>query len=166
MIPYTVDANAIHAFQKERSEDLVGPAHDAINSIFASDCIALDEGELCLQEWAACAGGSFPLNIRDWAADQMVVGKIRNFPLCSNTIRKELLSIGLPQDDHKWVRLSIGCEGRVIVTDDIDFFDPTKKNASAATKEKIKSSGSGPCSKKLSKKFGIKIKRLCDMCEA
>lgn len=163
MRPHSVDANAINCFQRERKQERPGDAHKAIEKIFEKDCIALDEGGLCLQEWEECAGGTFPINIRDWAADQMIYGRIRNYELCTNHCRKELLAVGLPKKDHKWVRLAIGSGGNLIVTDDIDFFDPTKKNSSSAVKQKIKNSGQGPCSTMLRKKYRIEVKQVRDL---
>lgn len=158
MRPHAVDANAIHKFQEERIRDESGLAHACIEAITANDCIALDEGGLCLQEWIECAGGKFPFALTDWVADQAVIGKIRYYPLVSNNVRKHLLSLGLPNKDHKWVRLAIGSEGRIIVTNDVDFFDPTKKNASSASKQEVKAKGSGPCSKALLKEYGVTVR--------
>lgn len=163
MRPHALDANAINTFQKERFGGQAGPAHAAIDIIFQSDCVALDDGGLCQQEWERCAGGAEPLAIKDWVADQMIYGKIRLYRLCPNTIHKELIRLGLPKDDHKWVRLAIGCGGRIIISDDVDFFDPTKKRATAKVKNRIKDAGKGPCSKKLQKNFQVEIKRLCDI---
>lgn len=160
MTPHAVDANAIHQFQDERIKEAPGDGHTCISAIIENDCIALDEGGLCLQEWIECAGGRFPFALTDWVADQAILGKIRYFPLSPNTIRKHLLSLGMPPKDHKWVRLAIGSEGRIIVTDDIDFFDPTRKNAPNASKAKIKNKGTGPCSKVLKKQYGVSVKLL------
>ena len=77
-------------------------------------------------------------------------------------IRKHLNSLGLPPKDQKWVRLAIGCDGRVLVSNDIDFFDPAKKSASAAAKAAVKRSGKGPCSKALQKVYGLQVKLLED----
>lgn len=164
MRPYTVDANAINEFQKERLRDEKGMAHEAIERVFADDCIALDEGGLCQQEWENCAGGHFPLALIDWIADQMIYGRIRKFKLAPNTIRKDLLRVGLPQDDHKWVRLAIGSDGFRILSGDIDFLDPKKKRASVEERQRLRRGGKGPCSKLLDKKFGIKVLCLEHFC--
>ena len=156
MRPHAFDANAIHAFQQERKSEANGPARAALERIFNGDCIALDEDGLCLQEWLDCAESAVPFALGDWVADQMIHGRIRSFPLCTENLRKMLLNLGLPKKDHKWVRLAIGCGGNLIITNDIDFFDPKKKNASAQQKKKIKENG-GSCSKFLQKKLGVEV---------
>jgi hypothetical protein len=157
MTPFVVDANAIHCFQTERITAQPGVGHLAITAITASHCIALDNQKLCLQEWLDCAGGKFPFALTDWVGDQLVAGKIRLYELSSNKCRKDLLSVGLPQADHKWVRLAVGCGGRKLVSEDIDFFDPSKKKASAEVKSKLKQGKNGPCAKHLAKSYGIEI---------
>lgn len=160
MKPHAVDANAINTFQAERIADSPGKAHAKLSLIFQGNCIALDIEGLCQQEWLDCAGGKVPLALADWIADQQICGRIKYYPLFNNSCRKSLMLLGMPQNDHKWVRLAIGSGGKIIVTDDVDFFDPTKKMASAKTKEKIKTSGKGPCSKGLMKQFGIFVECL------
>lgn len=157
MTPFVVDANAIHAFQQERIKESPGVAHAAIEAIFSAHCIALDVEKLCYQEWIDCAGGSFPFALIDWISDNLVAGRINLFELASNACKRQLSGFGLPQKDHKWVRLSIGCGGRKLVTEDIDFFDPTKKSAKAHVKQQLRDSRSGPCAKGLRKDFGVDV---------
>lgn len=155
MTPFAVDANAIHAFQEERISGVESVGHAMINRIFERHLIALDEGGLCLQEWLDCAGGAVPLALSDWVNDQLAVGLIRQYRL-SRSIHKELQNIGLPQKDHKWVRLAIGCEGRTIVTNDVDFFDPKLKNSNENLKNNARQNG-GACSKILKKKYDVEV---------
>ena len=157
MTPFAVDANAVHDFQRERIEQRKGIAHSAIDAILGEHCIAMDQEKLCLQEWLDCAGGKFPFALTDWIADQAAVGRIRFFPLSSNTCGQSLRKQGLPQKDQKWVRLALGCGGRKIVSGDIDFFDPTKKNASSRTKGSIRQKRKGPLSKFLRKEYDVEV---------
>jgi hypothetical protein len=166
MIPFVVDANAIHCFQTERITATPGQAHDGINAICAANCIALDTEKICLQEWIDCAGGKFPFALSDWIGDQIVTGKIRFFNLAPNTCRKDLTAAGLPTPDHKWVRLAIGAGAKHLVTEDIDFFDPSQKKASASTKAQLKASKSGPCAKHLRKTYGISVMCLAHVPDA
>lgn len=168
MTPFVVDANAIHAFQKERISASLGPAHEGVTRILTEHCIALDEGELCYTEWLACAAGTAPYNLADWVADELVAGRIQLFQLADNTCRRKLSAYGLPQSDHKWVRLAIGSGGKKLVTEDVDFFDPTKKTAPAAAKARIKHARSGACAKSLKKDFGVSVMciiHVCDECD-
>ncbi len=157
MRPFVIDANAIHQFQVERISEENGIAHAAIERITRMEAIALDEEQLCLQEWMRCASGSHPYALMDWVSDQLVAGKIVLASLSPNTCRKNLLSVGLPSDDHKWVRLAIGCGGFRLVTNDIDFFDPAHKNSKAAVKTRLKSSRKGKCAKMLEKTYKVSV---------
>jgi len=157
MTPFVVDANAIHCFQEERIREQPGSAHEAMAAISVQHCIAIDTEKLCLQEWIECAGGKFPFSLADWVGDEVVAGRIKFFALAPNGCRKDLLKAGLPQKDHKWVRLAVGCGGKRLVSGDIDFFDPRQKKASAAVKQKLKDARSGPCAKHLSKVYGIRV---------
>ena len=157
MRPFAVDANAIALFQRERVRNEPASGVAAIEAISEKNCIALDNEKLCLQEWMDSAKGSFPFALADWISDMLVVGKIRYFCLAPNTCRKQLNSLGLPKDDHKWVRLALGCTGNVIVTGDVDFFEPSKKKAKSSVKLDIINKGSGTCSKSLKNDFAVDV---------
>jgi hypothetical protein len=157
MIPFAVDANAIHAFQTERIQQDEGAAHAAVHAILSEHCIALDEEKLCLQEWVDCAGGRFPFALTDWIADQAATGKIRFFALASNACKKALRQNGLPAKDHKWVRLALGSGGNRIVSGDVDFFDPAMKQASAALKSKLRRKRAGPFARFLRRTYGVEV---------
>lgn len=157
MTPFTFDANSIAMFQSERTRSIVGDAHQAIAAIQSIGCIALDIEGLCFQEWLACAGGKHPIALEDWVTASLNDGYIRMYKLADTKCRKHLLSLGLPSDDHKWVRLAIGCGGNRIVSEDVDFFDPSKKRAPAAIKEKLKANRTGACAKALRKAYNVSV---------
>lgn len=160
MNPHVIDANAIHVFQQERIQGAPGRGHARISAIIESDCIALDEEGLCYQEWLDCAGGSVPFALADWVADLAIYGQVRRYSLADNKCRTKLLSVGLPAPDHKWVRLAVGSGSKILITNDIDFFDPTKKRADEKTKRKIREAGTGPCAKLIYRNFGVTVEIL------
>lgn len=154
---FVVDANAIHAFQEERVADAEGIAVTAVSAILEKSHIALDKEERCYQEWIECAGGKHPFALADWVSDQLISGGIILYELAPNACRKRLIQLGMPQKDHKWVRLAIGSGGFRLVTDDVDFFDPTKKKAPANVKAKLKETRSGECAKSLKKEYKVDV---------
>lgn len=154
---FVVDANAIHAFQEERVAETEGIAVSAVSAILEKSHIALDKEEICYQEWIGCAGGKFPFALSDWVSDQLISGGIVLYGLAPNTCRKRLTQLGIPQKDHKWVRLAVGSGGFRLVTNDVDFFDPTKKKAPANVKAKIKDNRSGECAKALKKEYNVSV---------
>jgi hypothetical protein len=156
-MPYVLDANVMNLFQKERLEQISGHAHRTIELVTQDCCIALDDGGHCQQEWLACAGGAHPIALADWIVDMMVDGNIRMFSFCKSSMYKELTGKGIPKKDHKWIRLALGSGSELIVTDDIDLFDPTRKNCCSEEKNAIKRNGTGPISKFLKKTYGVSI---------
>lgn len=156
MRAYAFDANAIHAFQEERLSSIEGAAHAALKRIFLGDCVALDDSGFCLQEWINCAGGKVPFALTDWVSNQLIMGTIREFSLAKLNMFRELSSLSLPKGDHKWVKLAISCGGNAIITNDVDFFDATKKRASEVVKQRLKERG-GACSKFLMRRYGVEV---------
>lgn len=158
MTAFVVDANVMNCFQLERIAGSDGLACSALNMIVSVGYIVLDESGLCEAEWIACAGGKPPLALQDWIADMFVAHRIRLIRLQNENLYTELKKLGVPKSDHKWVRLAISAESGIIVTEDIDLFDPTKKmNCSSATKSRIKRDRTGPVSKYLRKKYAIEV---------
>jgi hypothetical protein len=160
MVAFAVDANAIHAFQKERISQSPDVGMSAISAIIEKHVIAIDIERLCYQEWLDCAAGTYPFALQDWITFQIGDGKIEFHELAPNTCRKKLLEYGLPQRDHKWIRLSIGCKGFRLVTEDIDFFDPKLKKRPNEDKEAAKQARKGHCCKSLKDDFGVVVMTL------
>ena len=75
MTPFVVDANVMNFFQAERVSGVSGAASSAIEKICTASFIALDSDGHCEAEWTACAGGSPPLELKDWIADNANSGK-------------------------------------------------------------------------------------------
>lgn len=158
MSAFVVDANVINLFQDERINDKLEFGAATIEKCSKLGFIALDEQGHCQQEWLECAGGTFPLALSDWIAEMMRMGLIRLIRYNCSSMHQELSSLGVPKKDHKWVRLARSSNSNDIVTDDIDLFDPAKKNsASSAAKQKIKLAGKGPVQKTLKKKYNINV---------
>ena len=88
----------------------------------------------------------------------LIQEKIRLYRLKGADLFKPLTALGIPKPDHKWIRLAISADGKAIVTEDIDLFDPKKKkNCSADLKKEIKSTRSGPVCKFLRKSLSIDV---------
>lgn len=169
MAVFVVDANVINKFQGERLAD-PGLAHEALASIFSCGHIALDEGGQCRQEWIECAAGTHPFALDDWINDRLVDQAIQLYPTTPDSMHKALTALGMPKKDHKWVRLAIATAAASLVTEDVDFIDPTKKKADEKTKSKLKATCKGPVSKALRKCFGVQVmccqhvKPFCETC--
>lgn len=157
MCKFVVDASAISAFQKERISGESAMATTAMGLISKKTPIVLDAEGHCLQEWMDCAAGTHPFALSAWVADQFTAGTIEYGSFCPDTLHKTLNGHGLEKKDHKWVRLCAGATAPYLITNDIDFFDPTKKKGDTKTRIKIMSDRTGPCAKFLRKKLGIEV---------
>lgn len=163
-MPYVVDSNVMNYFQIERKNDEYGTFQNAIDIITTNSSIALDDGEICMKEWLSCAEGAYPLALSDWINDMLVAQKIQLFEMSSDPKYNVLKNLGIPKKDHKWIKLAYGSNSEHIVTEDIDLFDPKKKNASQKVKKKIIINCKGPVARFLKKK-GIEViccDKLCN----
>ena len=158
MMPYVVDANVMNMFQSERFNGAAGLACSALDEITDNSFIVLDETGHCKDEWISCAGGKPPIALEDWIADMFVRQRLQLATFINDSMYQELNNQGIPKRDHKWVRLARSANANVIVTEDIDLFDPKKKNAcTSAAKAKIKSGRKGPVAKYLKKSYKIDV---------
>lgn len=154
---FVVDANVINAFQTERLCGDPGAVNEALAALLKVGHIAMDEGNLCKQEWVDCAAGTYPLAITDWFNDRLVDQSIQLYPLAKSPPRKALLQIGLPRKDHKWVLLAASASALAIISEDIDFLDCTKKTAHPTVKLKIRRTCKGPTQKWILKQTGADV---------
>lgn len=141
LVTSVVDANCMKYFQDERVSFVNGPYSAVIFAALNGGIIAIDDEGHARQEYFDCCRPSpVGMNLSDWINDQIIAKKIRVFPMDpseSRTLRK----MGVPKKDHKWVAIAIGASASCIVTEDIDLFDPSEKNANAARKVRIKAVG-------------------------
>ncbi|RUV97977.1 MAG: hypothetical protein EOQ55_00980 [Mesorhizobium sp.] len=155
-MPTVIDANCFKGFQEERVGDLVGCYSTVVNLAIERGCIAIDDEDMALQEYHdCCRPAAVGLNLRDWIADQLVNKVIVMFPM-DRKAERELRELGVPKKDRKWPAIALGSSSDIIVTDDIDLFDPRAKKYKSKQKEKIKKSG-GCVSKLLVRKYGIAV---------
>jgi hypothetical protein len=157
MPPTVVDANCIKYFQEERLSDSFGMFSRAIGRIVEENLIAVDVDGLALQEYHDCCRPSaVGMNLMDWISDQLVSGKIVTVQQ-DHSLKKTLSQLGVPRKDLKWPAIALGASSDLILTEDIDLFDPKAKTFDAKKKEKIKRQG-GCVSTLLSRKHGIRVR--------
>lgn len=160
-----VDACSISIFQHERIANVSGIGTKAIDHIFSVGHIALDEGNFIREQWLNTASGSASgLNILDWIADRMQENKIRLVTYPKTTpLNKALSDYGMDLSDKVYVFVAVAGAAKMIVSEDVDFHDPTKKKASGAEKDRIKKTKCGPVCIYLSDSYGINIGDLTEV---
>jgi hypothetical protein len=153
-----VDANAMHAFQIGRLSDVDTAETRALEHILNTTYLALDDQQICVQEWLNCMPGPFGEEVKDWMDLLLNNGKLRYLPAppCPQITRR-CRQGGLPPSDMKWIKL---CAHECVdwfLTEDIDFFDPTRKRASAAAKARAKLNRNGPMLRLIRQATGTEV---------
>jgi hypothetical protein len=134
---------------------------------FIINCCGLAINDTVEREWRNTTGDEF-FNI--WFVEYLLAQRI-TYVTDSNKLtlhqkKKIHNEFGLPRGRSKdidYIECTINTEIKYILTDDTDFFDPKKKNASAKEKTRVKNLRQGELCKFLRKEFGI-IVGLPDHC--
>lgn len=167
MVPSVVDANCMKFFQQERLEANCAVYTRMIKAAFEKGPVAVDDEGRAIYEYNdCCRPAAVGLNLGDWIADQIVIGAIVYVKM-DHSLKKDLSLLGLPAKDLKWPAIAKGAGADLIITEDIDLFDPKKKNASPKQRNRIFRCG-GPVSKFLRDRHRIRVsiaQHFLDACE-
>lgn len=142
---FAVDSNCVCGFQAERIALVPDVFTAALDALFSTGTMILDEGGVCSQEWCDTASGPINLNLRDWISDLIVNGMLRLVqmrPLGNH--RRALQELGVAKKDMKWFSLCRDGGAEIFLTNDIDFYDPRAKSAPHDRKQRIKREGPAP----------------------
>ncbi len=144
-------------FQKERLDASSGLYCHLIDEVCNKGHISLDRKGKIIQEYAeTCSPGAVGLNLLDWLADMAAKGLVKEYAEASD-LKQECERCGLPSKDYKWVGTAMGAKAKLIVSEDIDLFEPKAKAWTAAKKKQIKANSKGSIAKLL-KKNGIAVR--------
>ena len=154
----TVDANVMKKFNRDFLAHEDSSLTILIEQTLTLHGIVIDIGDKVQHEWfTQCPSALF----KEWFVQNMKLGRIRMVkPFIAEQHKRELLTkLGFPKRgyDLTYVAVANVTQKRYIVTEDIDFFDPTKKHAENQTKEKIKRERSGPVCRYLRREMGIVV---------
>ncbi len=156
-LPSVVDANCLKYYQQERVAGREGEFTVAISKLMAKGALAIDSEGKALQEYYDCCRPSaVGLNLSDWISERLVDGCIKMFDT-DNSLTRELLSLGLPRKDIKWPCIAKSSNSDIIVTEDIDLFEPTAKSRRAPEKERIKRARTGCVCRHLERQHSIRV---------
>jgi hypothetical protein len=134
-----VDANMMVLFQRERVLGEPGRGSECLERILQNTYLALDDGDLCVIEYYQTLPGILTEELKSWITQAINDRKLRLLPFGNfrDAVRR-CRQAGLPQRDHRWVKLcSNGCVTHFL-TDDIDFYEPRVKNGTAQQKHRAK----------------------------
>ncbi|MFD2053372.1 hypothetical protein ACFSQT_09835 [Mesorhizobium calcicola] len=98
----------------------------------------------------------------DHIADLMQNGALRLVAFVrNNPLRKHLVQSGIPVKDARIVEFSAGAEVSIVVTQDIDLFEPQKKGCQSKERHKIIHERKGKICKMIEKELKIYIVCCC-----
>ncbi|UCP82114.1 hypothetical protein [Pectobacterium versatile] len=165
-----IDANIFKGFYQEYVLDL--PEHDtsltgSTLKLFDANnkIIYMDEGTQIENEWrrVVCPEWFDAWLIGELEAGHVVNITIKNQELILNALKKQ----GFPSSGDKWyIRTAVTLkeeQGEVnFITEDIDFYDPTKKSLKNTKRVCIMKSKSSTIRKYLSKNTGLTVMPVCE----
>jgi hypothetical protein len=124
-----VDANSFKIAYNEMVTESIGLGSKLVASIFLSDFIVVDEGGVILQQWRACCCGDEDEFFREWIFNRIAEDKIRKCTLSANAhLKKKLrIELGVTAKDLVYLLLAVETAAFMIVSEDIDFYEPKAK---------------------------------------
>lgn len=138
------DSNILVHMQSERLEADGRSEGLLAKQILSNSYLALDIDGHCLHEACECVRGPFSDELQAWAIQLENDGKLRRLQVQSDrSLQKKLRQAGLPRKDWKWALLARHDCVTVLLTEDIDFYEPRDKSAKSAAKERRKNRRTG-----------------------
>jgi len=154
---HVLDANCWAAYAQETLENRTGFGVLAFNNAARDGKIAFDDGDLIIQQYRQCRSGQEGL-LNVFIEEMTTLGRLRLVqPLSDAAFYKELKAWGLPKGEHIFFRVAAASSPTKLISDDIDFFDPSKKSCSAKVRQRCKVSGSSPICKNMKKNYGTEV---------
>lgn len=164
-----IDTNCLVGFFRSLLSDNADDYRKAVDKAMQRGIIAIDDKGHAIHEYdEACRPKAASIGLKDWVYERIREKKVLEFAMDRSEEKNLKNNFGLPKKDCKWVSIALGASGNVIVTEDIDLFDPKKKNLSGEHREKVMEWNIGALSKHLKKKKGIFVVRCnqtCALCE-
>lgn len=160
-----IDANIIAGIYKsvvlEIDSDIIGDAsiiHERLDckggSCMSKDVVYLDEGGHIENEWRKLAKSEW---FDIWLGDLFISGAAENITVgtCKDLV-KSIRTLGFPTSKDSWyVRTAYTAilhdEPIHLITQDIDFYDPSLKSTTAKNRERTIKNSLGPVSRSLKK---------------
>lgn len=153
-----VDSNMMVLFQRERVLEEPGIGTECLERILQATYLALDEGELCVTEYYQTMPGALAEEVRSWITQLINDSKLRLLPFGDyQRAIQRCRQGGLPQRDHRWVKLCThGCVTHLF-TDDIDFYDPAVKSGSVQQRHRAKTERRGSMMRLIERETGVTV---------
>ena len=152
-----IDANVFKGYfqaEMDKPHSLCGCPKKLFERATPSNPIFHDKGSIMEQEWRDVVSNEW---FEGWLAGALAADIISFASADINlTIEKKVKSKGFPVGrDVVYIRVALSVSSKKgacdFFTEDIDFFDPKKKNCNSKTRRQILQKSSGPVAKLLTK---------------
>lgn len=164
-----IDANIITGYYQEcvlgRETNLSGST-EFINDLTYKNPFYLDTNHVIESEWSNCNRQEW---FNAWLAEVLGNGTARYInPVACPKLKPLLKKHGFPIGrDICYIRTAIAVQRQnddaTIKTEDLDFYDPKKKQiVHGKTRNKLLKNRNAPVKKMLAKKYNITVSPLCD----
>ena len=154
----TVDANVIKQFTDAYLQETDSASRFLVEKLVAVHGIVVDEGGKIQCQWFQTCNQPF---VQEWFFERVRDGSIRLVrPTVEPKHRKKLVNdLGFPPTGFEltYIWVANATSVRYILTEDIDFFDPTLKKAEQAAKKYAKEKRRGQVCKYLRDKMDITV---------
>lgn len=134
-----IDSQMMVQFQRERILEQPSIGMECLQRILRTTYLALDDGDHCVSEYYQTLSGMLGEEMRTWITQAINDNKLRILPF--GDFRQSLRRIaqaGLPNRDHRWIKLCSHPCVTHLLTEDIDFYDPRAKQGNQAAKRRAK----------------------------
>lgn len=158
-----VDASSVTLFQKARVLGDDGPAVAGMEHILSDGQIVMDAANLMLQEWMDSSSFSShdKESLMSWVSDQHQRGKIilHEYVNDAHGIRR-MRQFGMKGRDPKYILTAQQSGSFAVISDDVDFFDPTARRRGARSVNRAKQNRCGPVVAYARRNLGIEISTI------
>lgn len=159
-----IDANVVCGYYKEailgKANDLTGPVTPIFDRLGNEDTAYIDEGGQVESEWRRVVENEW---FEIWFTDSIRDGLIKRIGVetCRDLFVK-LTVLGFPASRDRWhirvaKKVAESTNLCVLLTEDLDFYDPKKKLGSSKTRTSILLGEAGPVSAHLRRHEGIVV---------
>lgn len=144
MVNVVLDANCWCARVDETLLGAAGPGTGAFEKAYQIGKVVIDDGGHIKQQYTESRRGFGEQLFNIFFEDGVLSGKIHLVPSGgSGNLRRRLLAAGLPRKELPYFYAAAASKAGYIVSNDIDFFDPTLKRANEAAKARAKARRNG-----------------------
>lgn len=154
---FVIDANCWKAYAEDNLRMVVGCGQKIFDKARAAGKIAMDEGGHIKHRYLACMPGQEAM-LQLFIEELTISGKLKLVvPTATQGVRKDFRELGIPNEEWIFLRTAIACAPSIVISNDVDFFNPKLKAASAKAHRACKENPNAPVCKKMRKSHAVEV---------